>query len=48
MLKKLNQQHKDNKNYIGAKSEYGTQFGIFHFAGLVHYDSSGRQADTQS
>uniref|UniRef100_A0A3Q0RF94 Myosin VIIBb n=1 Tax=Amphilophus citrinellus TaxID=61819 RepID=A0A3Q0RF94_AMPCI len=41
MLKKMNQQYKDNKNYIGARSDHGTHFGIRHFAGLVHYDSSG-------
>ncbi|MEQ2185379.1 Unconventional myosin-VIIa, partial [Goodea atripinnis] len=41
MLYKLNSQHKLNHNYIPPKNSYGTQFGIQHFAGVVHYESRG-------
>ncbi|XP_074506568.1 unconventional myosin-VIIb-like isoform X1 [Sebastes fasciatus] len=41
MLNKMNQQHKGNKRYIGSRSERDTDFGIRHFAGVVHYDSTG-------
>ncbi|CAB1352315.1 unnamed protein product [Coregonus sp. 'balchen'] len=36
MLYKLNSQHKLNTNYHPPKHTYETQFGIQHFAGLVH------------
>ncbi|KAF7647830.1 hypothetical protein LDENG_00165850 [Lucifuga dentata] len=41
MLYKLNSQHKLNTNYIPPKNSYQTQFGIQHFAGVVHYESRG-------
>uniref|UniRef100_A0A3B3UFP8 Myosin VIIAb n=1 Tax=Poecilia latipinna TaxID=48699 RepID=A0A3B3UFP8_9TELE len=41
MLYKLNSQHKLNTNYIPPKNSYETQFGIQHFAGVVHYESRG-------
>ncbi|KAI3375240.1 hypothetical protein L3Q82_021746, partial [Scortum barcoo] len=41
MLNKMNQQHCRNKKYIPSKSEHDTDFGIKHFAGVVHYDSRG-------
>ncbi|XP_039999659.1 unconventional myosin-VIIa-like, partial [Xiphias gladius] len=41
MLNKMNQQHSGNKTYIASKSEYDTNFGIQHFAGVVYYDSKG-------
>lgn len=41
MLYKLNSQHKLNCNYIPPKNSYETQFGIQHFAGVVHYESRG-------
>ncbi|XP_040911103.1 unconventional myosin-VIIa-like [Toxotes jaculatrix] len=41
LLNKMNQQHSGNKTYIASKSEYDTNFGIQHFAGLVYYDSKG-------
>ncbi|KAM8850065.1 unconventional myosin-VIIa-like [Spinachia spinachia] len=41
MLNKMNQQHKGNKTYIASRSEHDTDFGICHFAGVVHYDSKG-------
>ncbi|CAG5870200.1 unnamed protein product [Menidia menidia] len=41
MLYKLNSQHKLNSNYIPPKNCYETQFGIQHFAGVVHYESRG-------
>ncbi|XP_040028053.2 unconventional myosin-VIIa [Gasterosteus aculeatus] len=41
MLNKMNQQHSGNKSYIASKSEHHTDFGIRHFAGVVHYDSKG-------
>lgn len=47
MLEKLNQHHKGNKNYIASRSERDTKFGICHFAGLVQYDSNGRQANSK-
>ncbi|KAJ3589043.1 hypothetical protein NHX12_009891 [Muraenolepis orangiensis] len=41
MLYKLNSQHKLNANYIPPKNSYETQFGIQHFAGVVHYETRG-------
>ncbi|KAM7373970.1 hypothetical protein PAMP_006654 [Pampus punctatissimus] len=41
MLYKLNSQHKLNSNYIRPKNSYETQFGIQHFAGVVHYETRG-------
>ncbi|KAM3842174.1 unconventional myosin-VIIa-like, partial [Diretmus argenteus] len=41
MLYKLNSQHKLNANYIPPKNCYETQFGIQHFAGVVHYETRG-------
>ncbi|XP_036379710.1 unconventional myosin-VIIa-like [Megalops cyprinoides] len=41
MLYKLNSQHKLNIHYIHPKNTYETQFGIQHFAGIVHYETSG-------
>ncbi|XP_042284103.1 unconventional myosin-VIIb-like [Thunnus maccoyii] len=41
LLSKMNQQHSGNKTYIASKSEHETDFGIHHFAGVVHYDSTG-------
>ncbi|XP_046908085.1 unconventional myosin-VIIa-like [Hypomesus transpacificus] len=41
MLNKLNSQHKLNINYIPPKNSYQTQFGIQHFAGVVHYETRG-------
>ncbi|KAM8835793.1 unconventional myosin-VIIa isoform 1-T1 [Synchiropus picturatus] len=41
MLYKLNSQHKLNSNYIPPKNSYQTQFGIQHFAGVVHYETRG-------
>lgn len=41
MLYKLNSQHKLNSNYSPPKNSYETQFGIQHFAGMVHYESRG-------
>uniref|UniRef100_A0A3Q2Y3T3 Myosin VIIA n=1 Tax=Hippocampus comes TaxID=109280 RepID=A0A3Q2Y3T3_HIPCM len=39
MLYKLNSQHKLNSNYIPPKNSYESQFGIQHFAGVVHYET---------
>uniref|UniRef100_A0A8C7CZW7 Myosin VIIA n=1 Tax=Oncorhynchus kisutch TaxID=8019 RepID=A0A8C7CZW7_ONCKI len=41
MLYKLNSQHKLNTNYHPPKNTYETQFGIQHFAGVVHYETRG-------
>uniref|UniRef100_A0A8C2G9D7 Myosin VIIAb n=1 Tax=Cyprinus carpio TaxID=7962 RepID=A0A8C2G9D7_CYPCA len=41
MLNKLNSQHKLNTNYIPPKHSHETQFGIQHFAGVVHYETRG-------
>ncbi|XP_077447744.1 unconventional myosin-VIIa-like isoform X2 [Stigmatopora argus] len=41
MLYKLNSQHKLNSNYIPPKNCYESQFGIQHFAGVVHYETRG-------
>uniref|UniRef100_A0AAZ3PUG2 Myosin VIIAb n=1 Tax=Oncorhynchus tshawytscha TaxID=74940 RepID=A0AAZ3PUG2_ONCTS len=41
MLYKLNSQHKLNTNYHPPKNTYMTQFGIQHFAGVVHYETRG-------
>uniref|UniRef100_A0A8C8INK3 Myosin VIIAb n=1 Tax=Oncorhynchus tshawytscha TaxID=74940 RepID=A0A8C8INK3_ONCTS len=42
MLYKLNSQHKLNTNYHPPKNTYMTQFGIQHFAGVVHYETRGK------
>uniref|UniRef100_A0A674E6L9 Unconventional myosin-VIIa-like n=1 Tax=Salmo trutta TaxID=8032 RepID=A0A674E6L9_SALTR len=42
MLYKINSQHKLNSNYHPPKNTYMTQFGIQHFAGVVHYETRGR------
>ncbi|XP_068600827.1 unconventional myosin-VIIa-like [Brachionichthys hirsutus] len=41
MLYKLNSQHKLHSNYLPPKNSYETQFGIQHFAGVVHYETRG-------
>lgn len=41
LLSKMNKQHKGNKIYVASKSEHDTDFGIHHYAGVVHYDSTG-------
>ncbi|XP_016381739.1 unconventional myosin-VIIa-like isoform X3 [Sinocyclocheilus rhinocerous] len=41
MLNKLNSQHKLNTFYISPKHSHETQFGIQHFAGVVHYETKG-------
>lgn len=41
MLQKINQAHGNGSIYIPPKTSYETQFGILHFAGIVHYDSKG-------
>lgn len=41
MLQKINQSHGASSIYIPPKNSYETQFGIQHFAGIVHYDSKG-------
>lgn len=41
MRQKLNQAHGAGGVYIPPKNSYETQFGIQHFAGIVHYDSKG-------
>uniref|UniRef100_A0A8C7NRC6 Myosin VIIAb n=1 Tax=Oncorhynchus mykiss TaxID=8022 RepID=A0A8C7NRC6_ONCMY len=42
MLYKINSQHKLNTNYHPPKNTYMTQFGIQHFAGVVHYETRGK------
>lgn len=41
MLQKLSQTHGAGSVYIPPKNSYESQFGIRHFAGIVHYDSKG-------
>ncbi|XP_070816887.1 unconventional myosin-VIIa [Chaetodon trifascialis] len=41
MLQKMNQVHGKGGIYIPPKNDHDTQFGIQHFAGVVHYDSKG-------
>ncbi|XP_029448431.1 unconventional myosin-VIIa-like [Rhinatrema bivittatum] len=41
MLNKLNSQHKVNTNYIPPKNNHETQFGIYHFTGVVYYETKG-------
>ncbi|XP_062868377.1 unconventional myosin-VIIa isoform X2 [Trichomycterus rosablanca] len=41
MLHKLNSQHKLSVNYIPPKHSHESQFGIQHFAGVVHYETKG-------
>nr|XP_021327440.1 unconventional myosin-VIIb-like isoform X1 [Danio rerio] len=41
MLNKMNQHHGKGDIYMPPKNNHETQFGIRHFAGVVHYDSKG-------
>ncbi|XP_072246199.1 unconventional myosin-VIIb [Leuresthes tenuis] len=41
MLQKMNQVHAKGSIYIPPKNDHDAQFGIRHFAGVVHYDSKG-------
>ncbi|XP_033838555.1 unconventional myosin-VIIa-like [Periophthalmus magnuspinnatus] len=41
LLMKLNSQHKRSKLYIPTMTEHETDFGVFHFAGVVYYNSQG-------
>ncbi|KAF6720455.1 Unconventional myosin-VIIa [Oryzias melastigma] len=41
LLTKLNQHHSEEKGYVTSKSEYDTNFGVNHFAGVVYYDTNG-------
>nr|XP_021330275.1 unconventional myosin-VIIb-like isoform X1 [Danio rerio]XP_021333026.1 unconventional myosin-VIIb-like isoform X1 [Danio rerio] len=41
MLNKMNQHHGKGDIYMPPKNNHDTQFGIRHFAGVVHYDSKG-------
>lgn len=41
MLQKINQVHGKGDIYIPPKNDHETEFGIQHFAGVVHYDSKG-------
>ncbi|XP_033507095.2 unconventional myosin-VIIa-like [Epinephelus lanceolatus] len=41
MLNKMNKLHFQDKSYIASRSEHDTDFGIRHYAGVVHYDSKG-------
>uniref|UniRef100_A0A6Q2ZDT3 Uncharacterized protein n=1 Tax=Esox lucius TaxID=8010 RepID=A0A6Q2ZDT3_ESOLU len=41
MINKMNQVHGKGEVYIPPKNNHDTQFGIQHFAGVVHYDSKG-------
>uniref|UniRef100_H3D8C8 Myosin VIIBa n=1 Tax=Tetraodon nigroviridis TaxID=99883 RepID=H3D8C8_TETNG len=41
MLQKFDQAHGTGNVYVPPKNSYETQFGIQHFAGIVHYDSKG-------
>ena len=44
LLIKMNQQHQKRKTYLASKSEYDTDFGIRHYAGVVYYDTNGTEA----
>ncbi|TSQ12728.1 Unconventional myosin-VIIa [Bagarius yarrelli] len=41
LLHKINSQHKLNAIYIPPKHSHESQFGIQHFAGMVHYETKG-------
>uniref|UniRef100_A0A8C7GGL5 Unconventional myosin-VIIa-like n=1 Tax=Oncorhynchus kisutch TaxID=8019 RepID=A0A8C7GGL5_ONCKI len=41
MINKMNQVHGKGDVYVPPKNNHDTQFGIQHFAGVVHYDSKG-------
>ncbi|CAB1325889.1 unnamed protein product [Coregonus sp. 'balchen'] len=41
MLNKMNQVHAKCNKYIPSKNTHDMEFGIRHFAGVVHYDSKG-------
>lgn len=41
MLQKLEQVHGKGGIYIPPKNNHETEFGVQHFAGVVHYDSKG-------
>ncbi|XP_011484715.1 unconventional myosin-VIIa [Oryzias latipes] len=40
-LTKLNQHHRREKTYVASQSQHDTNFGVNHFAGVVHYDTKG-------
>uniref|UniRef100_A0A3P9J1V9 Myosin VIIAb n=1 Tax=Oryzias latipes TaxID=8090 RepID=A0A3P9J1V9_ORYLA len=40
-LTKLNQHHGREKTYVASQSQHNTNFGVNHFAGVVHYDTKG-------
>lgn len=44
----MNQHHAGNRNYVASSREGDTDFGIHHFAGVVHYESRGTNADQTS
>ncbi|KAM9459633.1 unconventional myosin-VIIb-like [Salvelinus alpinus] len=41
MLNKMNRTHAKCNRYIPSKNTHDMEFGIRHFAGVVHYDSKG-------
>uniref|UniRef100_A0A8C7MLK5 Unconventional myosin-VIIb n=1 Tax=Oncorhynchus kisutch TaxID=8019 RepID=A0A8C7MLK5_ONCKI len=41
MLNKMNRAHAKCNKYIPSKNTHDMEFGIRHFAGVVHYDSNG-------
>ncbi|XP_074071029.1 unconventional myosin-VIIb [Macrotis lagotis] len=41
LLQKMNHLHSNNKIYVAPKNIHELKFGIFHFAGLVHYQADG-------
>lgn len=43
MLLKLHKQQGWNKQYLKPKSDLNHSFGINHFAGVVFYDTRGKQ-----
>ncbi len=48
MLQKINREQRGNKAYIPPKNEYDMDFGIHHFAGVVHYESKGTKVQTKA
>lgn len=43
MLAKLHKTHGFHKNYLKPRSDINTSFGLNHFAGVVFYDTRGKE-----
>lgn len=42
MLAKMHKTHGNHRNYLKPKSDMNASFGLNHFAGVVFYDTRGK------